>query len=125
MLNNCSNIIKITDVIIIKKLLTRVKSSSIDVPLYPHSGITHRFDSGLEVDSSTLDLMDVLQWYDETRRWINSVLLGWRQVWLGAFHVSQINHFGARRWSAINLIFISFPRKWKVSLILSFIISFN
>lgn len=125
MLNNCSNIIKMTDVIIIKKLLTRVKSSSIDVPLYPHSGITHRFDSGLEVDSSTLDLMDVFQWYDETRRWINSVLLGWRQIWLGAFHVSQINHLGARRWSAINLIFISFPHKWKVSLILSFIISFN
>lgn len=54
-------------------LLTCVKCSAVDVPLYPHSGVAHRFDSGLEVNSSTFDLIKILQWYNETWRWINLV----------------------------------------------------
>lgn len=39
--------------------LTCVQSSSVDIPFDPHSGVAHRFDSGLEVLSSTLNLMGV------------------------------------------------------------------
>lgn len=93
---------------IIKILLTRVECSTVDIPLHPHSGVAHRFDSGLEVNSSTFDLMNVLQRYNETWRRINFVFFRGRQVRFRTFHMSQINHFGARRWSATFIIALSY-----------------